>query len=292
MSFQVIALSLSFGFAVGFVVWFLLQSVRQVQEEAEEAFEVYSSGPVFQLSLPFIQYVGRRLDRTRILLGLRMSIRQKLIYAGKSLAITPEEFVGWMMVWGAMGAAVALYFDQLLGLTPEMYVLLVLLCALLPYMSLGEMVAHRQKAIRKILPYTLDLLCLAVEAGLDFTAALHRIGESLKNNPLRDEFRMLIRDINMGKTRGEALRDMEERIGLEEMKSVVSALVQADELGASLGVALRIQSQELQRIRFQRAEKKAMQAPVLMLIPLVLFIFPLVFIVVFSPIGLKLWEQF
>jgi len=292
VSLQVLALSLSFGFAVGFVVWFLLRSLREVQEEAEEAFEVYSSGPLFQASLPFIQYVGRRLDGTKLLLGLRSRIQQKLIYAGKSLAITPEEFVGWMLVWAAIGAGVAFYFASLLGLGPEMFALLVLLCALLPFMNLGEQVTRRQKAIRKILPYTLDLLCLAVEAGLDFTAALHRIGESLKNNPLRDEFRMLIRDINMGKTRGEALRDLEARVGLEELKSVVSALVQADELGASLGVALRIQSQELQRVRFQRAEKKAMQAPVLMLIPLVLFIFPLVFIVVFSPIGLKLWEQF
>jgi tight adherence protein C len=125
---------------------------------------------------------------------------------------------------------------------------------------------------------------------LDFTAALGRIGENLKKNPFREELRMLGRDLSMGKTRPEALRDMERRVGLEELTGVVSALVQADELGASLGPTLRIQSEDLQRKRFQRAEKKAMQAPVLMLIPLVLFIFPLVFMIIFTPIALRVMD--
>jgi tight adherence protein C len=130
-----------------------------------------------------------------------------------------------------------------------------------------------------------------VEAGLDFTAALNRIGENLKQNPFREELRLLSRDLSMGKTRPEALRDLERRVGIEELTSVISALVQADELGASLGPTLRIQSEELQRKRFQRAEKKAMQAPVLMLIPLVVFIFPLVFMIIFTPIAIRVMEQ-
>jgi tight adherence protein C len=288
---ELLALSLTFGFAVGLVVWMVIQSFREVQAEAAEAFEVYSTSPLFQASLPFVQYVGRRLDGTRILWGLRSSIAKKLVHAGKSLAITPEEFIGWMIVWGGIGALVAAYFRLMIAIDWPVSVLLTMLCSLLPFMKLGELASGRQKAIRKILPYALDLLCLAVEAGLDFTAALNRIGDNLKRHPFRDEIRLLARDISMGKTRAEALRDMERRIGLEELTSVVSALVQADELGASLGPALRIQSQELQRVRFQRAEKKAMQAPVLMLIPLVLFIFPLVFLIIFTPIILKMLEQ-
>ncbi len=291
MSFELLALCLTFGFAVGLVVWMLLQSLRDVQAEAEETFEVYSNSPLFQASLPFIQYVGRRLDGGRALSGLRASIAQKLIYAGKSLAITPGEFVGFMIVWAGIGLLVGVYFRLMIGIDWNLVAALALLCSMLPYMKLGELVGRRQKAIRKILPYALDLLCLAVEAGLDFTAALNRIGDNLKNHPFRDEIRLLSRDISMGKTRPEALRDMEKRIGLEELTSVVSSLIQADELGASLGPALRIQSAELQRVRFQRAEKKAMQAPVLMLIPLVLFIFPLVFLVIFTPIVLKMMEQ-
>ena len=167
-----------------------------------------------------------------------------------------------------------------------------MLVAFLPYLNLSDRAARRQKAIRMILPYTLDLLCLAVEAGLDFTAALNRIGENLKTNPLREELRLLTRDLTMGKTRSEALRDLERRVEIEELTSVVSALVQADELGASLGPTLRIQSEGLQQKRFQRAEKKAMQAPVLMLIPMVLFIFPLVFLIIFTPIILQVLDTF
>jgi tight adherence protein C len=161
----------------------------------------------------------------------------------------------------------------------------------LPILSLNDTIKTRQKSIRRVLPYTLDLLCLAVEAGLDFTAALNRIGEKLGRTPFRDEIRALTRDLSMGKTRPEALRDMEKRIGLEELTSVVTALIQADELGASVGPTLRIQSRELQRKRFQRAEKQAMQAPVIMLIPLVIFIFPLVFMVIFTPIVLRIMEM-
>lgn len=128
-----------------------------------------------------------------------------------------------------------------------------------------------------------------LDLRLDFAAALNRIGEKLGKHPFRDELRLLNRDLAMGKTRAEALRDLEKRIGLEDLTTVVSALVQADELGASLGPTLRIQSAELQRRRFQRAEKKAMQAPVLMLIPLVIFIFPLVFLVIFGPMALRIF---
>ncbi len=292
MPLELLALSLSFGFAVGLVGWMVIQSLREVQAEgAGESLEVYSNSPLYQATLPFTRYVGRRLEGTRLFTGMRRAITQNLIHAGKSLAITPEEFLGWMLVWAGIGAVVGLYFKVMIGAGGLVILGLTLLCAFLPFVKLREMAAARQKAIRKILPYALDLLCLAVEAGLDFTAALNRIGDNLKQHPFRDEIRLLARDISMGKTRGEALRDMERRIGLEELTSVVSALIQADELGASLGPALRIQSQELQRVRFQRAEKKAMQAPVLMLIPLVLFIFPLVFLVIFTPIGLKMMES-
>lgn len=294
MSFELLLLSASFGFAIGLAAWMVLNSFREVREEAEEQFEVYSDSPLFKACLPFIQYTGRRFERLRSLKGIRRSLQKKLTYAGKSLAITPDEFLGWALVWSGIGLLVSLYFKLMLKdlVDPSLLAIVVLICTMIPFMQLNDMVKRRQKEIRKILPYTLDLLCLAVEAGLDFTAALNRIGENLKKNPLREELRMLTRDLSMGKTRPEALRDMERRIGVEELTSVVSALVQADELGASLGPALRIQSAELQRIRFQRAEKKAMQAPVLMLIPLVIFIFPLVFMVIFTPIGIKVMEQF
>jgi tight adherence protein C len=189
-----------------------------------------------------------------------------------------------------MGYVLLAYMHILLESSSDIYVtgsVVPLVMAFLPILGLNDMIKKRHHKIRRALPYTLDLLTLSVEAGLDFTAALTRIAEKLKGNPFQEEVRKLTRDLAMGKTRIEALKDMSERIRMEDLQSVVSALVQADELGSSLGPTLRIQAGELRRRRFQLAEKKAMQAPVKMLFPLVAFIFPQVWMVVFGPLVIK-----
>ena len=276
--------------AVTLGTYLVLAGLIAVREQAEgQSEELFSEGPLFKVALPFIQYFGKVAAKMRGLDRTRRDLDLKLIRAGKSFAITPDEFIGLQVVTGIVGGFIGLYIQWSLGLGPEIIVVLALFGMLFPVLSLKEAITRRQRAILKVLPYTLDLLCLAVEAGLDFTAALNRIGEKLQQNPFRDEVRLLTRDLAMGKTRAEALKDLGHRVGLDDLTSVVSALVQADELGASLGPTLRIQSAELQRRRFQRAEKRAMQAPVLMLIPLVLFIFPLVFMVIFGPMALKLF---
>ncbi|MBL4848715.1 MAG: type II secretion system F family protein [Planctomycetes bacterium] len=275
----------------GLFTWITANWWQDVVSESETQYEVYSPTPFFRFVLPFVQMMGRSLDKGKVLQGLRNTIGDRLVHAGRSLVISPGEFIGYMFAWGAVIGGTFLGLCAIaLGDLPGLSLIIVamVLSTYFPLFLLSKRVKARQKLIQKILPYTLDLLCLAVEAGLDFTAALNRIGENLGTNPLGDEFRMLGQDLNMGKTRPEALRDLERRIGLEELTAVVSALVQADELGASLGPALRIQSEELQRQRFQRAEKKAMQAPVFMLLPMVGCIFPIVFMVIFTPIVLQI----
>lgn len=269
--------------------YLVLAAMMAVRDESDpDQVDTYSEGPLYKLLLPLIQYFAKVASRMRGLDRTRRDMDLRLVRAGKSLTTTSDEFLGFTFVCGILGAGVGLYLQWLMDAPLQVIVALALLAMMLPNLSLRDAIKKRQAQILKILPYTLDLLCLAVEAGLDFTAALNRIGEKLGKNPFREEIRLLSRDLAMGKTRAEALRDLEKRIGLEDLTSVVSALVQADELGASLGPTLRIQSAELQRRRFQRAEKKAMQAPVLMLIPLVLFIFPLVFMVIFGPMALRI----
>ena len=285
--YQFWAMSIFMGFAMGLGAWSVLTSVAEVQQDAEESDELFSQSPLFKAALPFVQHFGRIVAPFKLLNGFRADLQLKLTRAGKIFAITPDEYIGLMIVSGIVGMGIGTYCVLMIGLNWDAVLLFGLFVMFLPYLQLKESITRRQKAIRKVLPYTLDLLTLAVEAGLDFGAALNRIGEKLGANPFRDEVRLLTRDLTVGKTRAEALRDLDHRIGLEELRSVTSALIQADELGASLGPTLRIQSRELQRKRFQRAEKKAMQAPVLMLIPLVLFIFPLVFLVIFAPLALK-----
>ena len=156
-----------------------------------------------------------------------------------------------------------------------------------PLFWLRDKLKTRKLAITKALPYALDLLTLGVESGMDFTAALARIIQKLGDQPLSYEFAELLRQIRMGRSRADALRDLADRVDVHELTSVVSSLIQADELGASLGPVLRIQAEQLRVRRSQRAEKLASEAPVKMLFPLVCFIFPTIFIMIFGTLFLN-----
>ena len=149
----------------------------------------------------------------------------------------------------------------------------------------------RHSSIQKGLPFVLDLLTLSVEAGIDFMAALRRCIERREIDPLSEELIRVVREIQLGRTRRQALRDMSTRVDLSDLRSVVNALVQADELGVSIGSILRIQADQMRRRRFERAEKKANEAPVKMLLPLMLFIFPSVFLILLGPILTRLIQQ-
>ncbi|MDD2709842.1 MAG: type II secretion system F family protein [Verrucomicrobiae bacterium] len=151
-----------------------------------------------------------------------------------------------------------------------------------PVIWISGAVAARHKIIQRGMPIVLDLLTLCVEAGLDFMSALGKIIEKRPNDALNEEIGRVFHSIRLGRTRRQALRELADRVDLQDLTVVVNALVQADELGVSLGSILRIQSDQLRSRRFQRAETMANQAPVKMLLPLVL-IFIAAFIVLLGP---------
>jgi len=291
MSIQLLMLSLFCGFSLGLSVWSVISLNREAREGAFDADELFTDAPVFKLILPYIQTLGVYFDKAKALNQYRKDIGQKLASAGKSDSITPGEFFATQILAGVAAGAAGGYFCFALEQGIELVLGFAFLGFALPLFSLNDMMKKRQKAVRRVLPYTLDLLTLAVEAGLEFTSALQTIASKLGANPLRPEIQRLIRDMSMGKNRSEALKDMSGRINLEELKSIVMALVQADELGSPLGPTLRIQSEQMRRKRFEQAEKAAMEAPVKMLFPLIAFIFPLVFIVVFGPIVITAYYQ-
>lgn len=147
----------------------------------------------------------------------------------------------------------------------------------------GE-IDKRTQAILRALPDTIDLLTLCIEAGLDFNAALRKIVEKGRPGALRDEFTELEKQINMGSSRVDALRAMGRRNDINDLNSFLVALIQAVKMGTSLGPILRAQAEQLRIRRSQRAEKLAAEAPVKMLAPLIICIFPTVFIILFVPI--------
>lgn len=158
-----------------------------------------------------------------------------------------------------------------------------------PDFWLNSKIRGRRDAIDRMLPDTLDLLTVSVEAGLGFDSAVAKVTEKMQG-PLVDELAVMAREIRIGETRRQALRNMGDRVGSEGVKSFTRSIIQAEELGTSLGRTLRVQAHDLRITRQLTAEEKAMKAPVKMLFPTVLFIFPAMFIVILGPAMLNIME--
>ncbi len=152
----------------------------------------------------------------------------------------------------------------------------------LPVMSLGGKIKKRQEGILKALPDALDLLVICVEAGLGFDMAMGKVYEKW-DNELALAFGRVLREIQLGKLRREALKDMSDRMDVADVNNFTAAIIQADQLGVSMSKILRVQSDQMRTKRRQRAQEKAQQAPVKMMIPMVLLIFPSIWIVLLGP---------
>ncbi len=316
---------ISAGGAVFFILWALMEIYLEAMSGGpridSRAAEIKFLP--FRWTLPLARALGAPLGRlaadielkrgrdadSSLFIMIRRKTARMIVAAGNPGSMSPDEFFGLMGVWSIIsllvGIALFLYVDTL---SPEdlpllIYVVLTkvsfglvwafpIIGLLLPLIWLRDILIARHTLMKKKLPYSLDLLTLGVEAGLDFTAAIERIVRKLGQNPLSEEFGIMLKEILMGKNRAEALRDLGDRNNLMELTSVVSALVQADELGASLGPVLRIQASQMRVRRSQSAEEQAMKAPVKILFPLVLCIFPATFIIILGPVAINYWGVF
>ncbi|HEY0387393.1 MAG TPA: type II secretion system F family protein [Gaiellales bacterium] len=221
-------------------------------------------------------------------------LRRKLAAAGWSRLLTPEELAGLKVVlplamYGTMLALIAvgvvpLVFGAVGGLA-----LAAVAYVGLPFVIDMRIHGRRDKIVAS-LPTVLDLLTLSVEAGMSFDAALQRLVKRLRG-PLIDELTLMLRDTQLGASRSEALSGLAARVDAPEMTSFVRALVQADRLGVPLAQMLRTQADDLRHRLRNEAEEHAMKAPVKMLFPTVLLIFPAVFIVVLGPAVISLMDK-
>ena len=157
----------------------------------------------------------------------------------------------------------------------------------LPHLMLTSKITKRQNEIRKAMPDALDLLTICVEAGLGFDAAMSKVSEKWENE-LSLAFARTIREVLLGKVRREALKDMSDRLGIAEMTSFVAAIIQSEQLGVSMAKVLRIQSDQMRLKRRQRAEEEAHKAPIKMIIPMALLIFPSIMIIILTPAAISI----
>ena len=223
------------------------------------------------------------------------SLRQELIEAGSPSGIGAVEYIGIRVATaiGLSGIVLLLFLlggaNLLLGLGLGAFMLL--LGYMLPGFWLKRRISARKKSVQISLPDAIDLLTISVESGLGFDPALSRVIEKW-DNELTREFGRMLSEIRMGKSRREAMREMANRINVDDLNVFTSSMIQADQLGVSISKVLRVQSQQMRMRRRQRAEEQAHKAPVKMLFPMVFLIFPALYIVLLGPAIPRLLESF
>lgn len=224
------------------------------------------------------------------------SIQNRLDLAGNPPGLDPTIFLALQMVIGVFLAGVFFMVFTFGGIKLALFlrILLIgvffLLGYFFPSLWLGSKISRRQRDVRRQMPDALDLLTICVEAGLGFDAAMAKVVEKWKNE-LSKSFARVLQEMQLGKTRRDALRIMAERINISEMTSFVASIIQSEQLGVSMSKVLRIQSEQMRIRRRQYAEEEAHKAPTKMLLPMAGLIFPALIIVLLTPAILQLMNS-
>ena len=291
-----LAILAALGVAV-MMLGFYQQPAALTAEMVQERLQAYEGmAPLsldeVELQRPFSErFIRPLIDRfSRILADrtpekARLELANKLHMAGRPYGLTPSDFVAIRLV-----AAVVLFvLGLVLGLAMGSPMFIAGFAAaggglgyFFPLLWLRQLVNTRRKQIQRTLPDALDLLTIAVEAGLGFEAALGRVAEKF-DNALGHEFTQVLTETRLGRPRLEALDDMGRRVGVEDLHNFVQAIIQSEQMGVGVAKILRIQSDEMRRKRRQRAQEKAAQATLKMLLPMVGCIFPTLWIVLLGP---------
>jgi tight adherence protein C len=271
-------------------------SLRQLDDyEVENVRERELLNPisdrVFSPILHGLTALGRRFTPA----GYVDNTRKKLVITGRPRPAQLDKFLAVRVVTIAAIPLVIIAWYTVLPLAGKTRLLtlalMVLALILGPDAILNREMEERQTAIRKTLPDILDLLTISVEAGLGFEQALDRTVSAVPG-PLSEEFIRMLNEVRAGSSRAQAMRAIDERTDVVELRSFVLAILQADTFGVSIGRILRSQADEMRVKRRQIAQEKAQKAPVKMLIPMVFCIFPALFVVVLGPAGINLYHNF
>jgi tight adherence protein C len=220
-------------------------------------------------------------------------ISLKLLGAGLGRRVTPTGFLAAKGIAALGGAMVGVMFSSMAGSATGLLFTVALAAAgfFAPDYFVTLKARGRRESIRADLPDALDLLAVSVEAGLGFDGAIAKITEHMEG-PLADEFGLTLGEMRIGESRQDALKRMSDRVDAPELSSFTRAIIQADQLGTSLGRILRVQAADSRLRRQAAAEEKAMKAPIKMLFPTVLFIFPAIFLVILGPAFMNLEKVF
>jgi len=265
------------------------QESRAAQENLSDRRDIKSSNALVQMTRPFFsQYVVPMIRNRPFWEERKRVYRRKLVSAGLRDELTADEFVAFkvfnIFVFPMIGAF--LKAGGFIDASAWLILAAGVVGFFYPDFWVNSRITDRQKKIGRALPFIIDLLALSTEAGLDFVGAIGKVVDKATPGPLVDEFSQLLKEMKLGSSRSESMREMAGRIGMQEMNSFVAILVSADQMGASIGKILRQQSEQMRIDRMLKAEKAGAAAASKVLLPLVLFILPAVMIMIGGPFGL------
>jgi tight adherence protein C len=227
--------------------------------------------------------------------GARDGIRNKLVMAGSPVAWDPDRILVAKVACLTGGMVLGLLFLAGIGLPWPLRVIGLLAISLfgywLPSIVLTNAVQRRQSDVRSALPDSIDLLTICVEAGLGFDAALAHVSKNT-TGPLADEFYRTLQEVQLGRSRNEAMRNLASRSNVPELRAFVLAMVQADIFGVSVANVLRVQAKDMRVKRRQLAEERAMKVPIKVLFPVLFCIFPALFVVILGPAIMRIADVF
>jgi tight adherence protein C len=292
---------LGYGFYRSSAKYAVVQRIEQIKEAEEQTAEEELARPFVQRILLPIGETVAKLFRGYTPAEVSERMHKRLVTAGMYPRVTAVQLLG--LCWASAAACLVLMFLLLISLgttggevrLDDPWNILYLMVAaiggyILPQFVLSKRIQQRQETILLSLPYAIDILSISVEAGMGFDAGVGYTMRKTKG-PLAEEFAKTLNEIRLGKPRLEALEDLGNRTGVDELKTFVTAVVHASRLGGSITNTLRIQADSMRVRRRQRAQEQAMKAPVKMVFPLVLFIFPALFVVILGPAGMSIYRQ-
>jgi tight adherence protein C len=281
----IVLIALTFGAAVMLFAFSLGRLKQEVPNEDRAYLDPLP--PLLRLVWPLVRFLEYHVGKFIPASALERSSKQ-LQLTGVSFLMSAEQFFALRF----LSMLVAFIVTQFaLGMlekeSNEAIIIALLLGFFYPVIWLNDVRTKRVVMVQKTLPTYLDYITMAVEAGLNMTGAINQAMEKGPHGPLKHEFYLVVRDLRSGVPRADALRRMEVRMQMPEITSFVGTSIQAEKMGARLGSALKAQAEQRRTERFQRAEKQAMEAPVKLIFPLLVFIFPLTFLILGFPIAMK-----
>jgi tight adherence protein C len=275
-------------------VFKMLREVRTIEIAPSDIRRRELATPFLQRAiLPALRGSGRFIQRLTPA-GVLDRLRKEVVYAGSPPGWDAERILAMKTVT-TVGAVAGIFVLGKVGHLHNFQIIVLLLLGLfvgyyLPEWVLRSKSGKRQGTMRRALPDALDLLSITVEAGLGFDAAMGRVARQA-GGPLGEEMHRVLQEMQLGKSRSEALRDFGERSSIPELKSFVLAMVQADIFGISVAKVLHVQANEMRIKRRQRAEEQAQKVPVKIIFPLILCIFPALFVVLLGPAAITIYRN-